>query len=424
MQWLEEDLPKAPPRRDELGVISTVNPLSELLASRWDVLGLFHSLQVVLRRSVDRHPHLPLPWLIAEGAPGWELLADTHSLRGSFVRYLLGNLRSEFWGGGRGVEHLVRRVLRAGRCQNPSELRVFVDVGALCHEHECLSKILLAEAAKKCRGGRTGRILVDALEPNARNFRSTQAQLLGLPRRWRRRLRFRRAAAGNTTLQATLYGAGAKASLKAAAYGGLSWSWKRDRVMSSADTHEEQVPVIRLDSWVGARLGEGRIEVLKIDVEGSEWEVLQGAGALLAGGHVLCVVLEYSHFWSQMTLKGLARWMLEKGYDGYLVGSPHLVPVSGAGLEWWHDLYEVCARPDSRIYRGLAGWCWLNVAFVLRGSWLGTLAAQWLPQDREDSCSDTEDEISPWSLWCEEAEQVTLCILCILEFGVAVCRVR
>ena len=121
-------------------------------------------------------------------------------------------------------------------------------------------------------------------------------------------------------------------------------------------------------------------EVLKIDVEGSEWEVLQGAGALLAGGHVLCVVLEYSHFWSQMTLKGLARWMLEKGYDGYLVGSPHLVPVSGAGLEWWHDLYEVCARPDSRIYRGLAGWCWLNVAFVLRGSWLGTLAAQWLPQ--------------------------------------------
>ena len=121
-------------------------------------------------------------------------------------------------------------------------------------------------------------------------------------------------------------------------------------------------------------------KVLKIDVEGGEWEVLQGAEPLLSAQRVHCVVLEYSHFWTSVTLKTLARWMSDKGYDGYLLGSQHLIPVSGAEMEWWHELYEVCAQPDLRIYRGLAGWCWLNAAFVLRRSRLGTLAAQWVPR--------------------------------------------
>ncbi|CAE7643058.1 unnamed protein product, partial [Symbiodinium necroappetens] len=293
--------------------------------------------------------------------------------------------------------HLVGRVLREGRCY-PTEPRVFVDVGALCHAHECLSKILLAETARKC-GGRSGRIFVDALEPNARNFRSTKAQLRRLPRRWHRRLRLRRAAAGNTTTRATLHGTGAKASLKAEAYGGLSWSFKPStgKIVSSADARKEQVSVIRLDSWVGARLrARGRVEVLKIDVEGGEWEVLLGAEALLVERRVLCVVLEYSHFWAgastHITLKGLARWMSERGYDGYLVGSPHLIPVSGVDMQWWHDLYEVCAAPDSRIYRGLAGWCWLNVAFVLRGSRLALAAQKWLPKMGEKVFEGAKDQ--------------------------------
>ncbi|CAE7198339.1 unnamed protein product [Symbiodinium sp. KB8] len=85
MKWLQGDLSQAPQRRDELGNISTADPLSEVLASRWNVLGLLHALQVVLRRSVDSHAHIPLPWLVAEGPQGLDLLADTRSLRGSFV---------------------------------------------------------------------------------------------------------------------------------------------------------------------------------------------------------------------------------------------------------------------------------------------------------------------------------------------------
>ena len=142
-------------------------------------------------------------------------------------------------------------------------------------------------------------------------------------------------------------------------------------------------------------------QVLKIDVEGGEWEVLLGAEALLVERRVLCVVLEYSHFWAastHITLKGLARWMSEKGYDGYLVGSPHLIPVSGVDMEWWHDLYEVCAAPDSRIYRGLAGWCWLNAAFVLRGSRLALAAQKWLPKMGKKVFEGAEGKSLPvWS---------------------------
>eukprot|EP00439_Symbiodinium_sp_Y106_P057327 s640_g8.t1 len=90
MKWLQGDLSQAPQRRDELGNISTADPLSEVLASRWNLLGLLHALQVVLRRSVDSHPHIQLPWLVAEGPRGLDLLADTSSLRGSFARYLEG----------------------------------------------------------------------------------------------------------------------------------------------------------------------------------------------------------------------------------------------------------------------------------------------------------------------------------------------
>ena len=31
------------------------------------------------------------------------------------------------------------------------------------------------------------------------------------------------------------------------------------------------------------------------------------------------------------------------------------------------------------IYRGIAGWCWFNVAFILRHSRLGRLAHHWVP---------------------------------------------
>lgn len=56
-------------------------------------------------------------------------------------------------------------------------------------------------------------------------------------------------------------------------------------------------------------------------------------------------------------------------------------------MEWWHDVYEVCAKIKDRIYRGMAGWCWLNVVFLLRGSRLSRKAWQWVPV--EGHCTKT-----------------------------------
>ena len=67
-------------------------------------------------------------------------------------------------------------------------------------------------------------------------------------------------------------------------------------------------------------------------------------------------------------------------------GSPGIF-WGGSKMEWWHDVYEVCAKIKDRIYRGMAGWCWLNVVFLLRGSRLSRKAWQWVPV--EGHCTKT-----------------------------------
>ncbi|CAK9092075.1 unnamed protein product [Durusdinium trenchii] len=330
-----EELPNFPARQDDLG---PTDRFSELLSSRWELVGLLHALQVRLHRSTDLHRSRPLPWLVSEAPAGTAVLQDAESLLGGFVRYLLAELRSEFWGAGDGVENLVRHALPAGRGQGE---RVFVDIGAFCHAHECLSRQLLSEVARD----QHGRIQVFAFEPNRRNFLRTQAQLTRLPRRWQRHLHLRRAAAGNHSSEAWLHGSGPKASLKAGAYGGLLWRQLGEgRVQSSSDEHTERVPVKPLS----ALLQVSSIELLKIDVEGSELEVLEGAWPLIVQERVTSIILEYSHFWADAKLKRLAKDLSVVGYDGYFLGTKCFLPISGPQMEWWHDLYEICAQPHAR----------------------------------------------------------------------------
>merc|ERR1712118_394472 len=116
-----------------------------------------------------------------------------------------------------------------------------------------------------------------------------------------------------------------------------------------------------------------------------------GAEPMLSLQLIHAIIIEYSHFWAQRSdskgctvgtnctrhsgtvegdpsLRSVANYLSNRGYDGYFIGSRHLVPIIGTNMDWWDDLYEVCATPDSRIYRGIAGWCWFDVVFVLRDS--------------------------------------------------------
>eukprot|EP00913_Durusdinium_trenchii_P035608 g33322.t1 len=287
----QQELPNFPARQDDLG---PTDRFSELLSSRWELVGLLHALQVRLHRSTDLHRSRPLP-------------------------------------------NLVRHALPAGRGQGE---RVFVDIGAFCHAHECLSRQLLSEVARD----QHGRIQVFAFEPNRRNFLRTQAQLTRLPRRWQRHLHLRRAAAGNHSSEAWLHGSGPKASLKAGAYGGLLWRQLGEgRVQSSSDEHTERVPVKPLS----ALLQVSSIELLKIDVEGSELEVLEGAWPLIVQERVTSIILELRR------VNGVDQQQGEDlsvvGYDGYFLGTKCFLPIKP-----WRDPCRTAASRRAR-YRRIPG---------------------------------------------------------------------
>ena len=155
-----------------------------------------------------------------------------------------------------------------------------------------------------------------------------------------------------------------------------------------------------------ARLGqaEGEVLVLKVDVEGHEVAVLDGARAALRAGRVHVVLLEYGdkmavEIYDAMKQKFAARaaapapqsirglhWLRgyadDYGYDVFLLGAargvPVLVGVSGA---LWDDEYEVCLDKrrkwsnDGRLYFNYSSWspnwsavCWYDLVLLRRTS--------------------------------------------------------
>eukprot|EP00747_Dinoflagellata_sp_TGD_P122422 gnl/TRDRNA2_/TRDRNA2_173625_c1_seq1.p1 gnl/TRDRNA2_/TRDRNA2_173625_c1~~gnl/TRDRNA2_/TRDRNA2_173625_c1_seq1.p1 ORF type:complete len:253 (+),score=36.28 gnl/TRDRNA2_/TRDRNA2_173625_c1_seq1:73-831(+) len=238
---------------------------------------------------------------------------------------------------------------RVGSCKG----NVYVDIGALCLVRECLLADLMRHASR--RGSKCRKDRVFGFEPNAHNLRRTRMRLAKLvPRRWFRGspVMLMRMAVSNVSMPAApLFGAGAKASLKASAYGGLSWMLApKTGAVTARDSHLESVPVIRLADWASTRRPPiHEIELLKVDVEGAEWEVLLGAQRLLSAQQIKMVVLEYSHFWAAgwsresgqgPSLRSVAERLASWGYDGYFIGTRCLVPFSGGELEWWNELRE------------------------------------------------------------------------------------
>lgn len=134
-----------------------------------------------------------------------------------------------------------------------------------------------------------------------------------------------------------------------------------------------------------------KIALLKVDVEGLEWEVLLGAEKALNEGRIGLVIVEYGDKWSsdlaaatkqfasfqtllhpwtgtttrpsEPSLWSVVHWMSERGFEGYLIGSETPLPVSGKN---WHDVFEVCSNPHLPRYSGAGKVCWFDVAFVNR----------------------------------------------------------
>lgn len=117
------------------------------------------------------------------------------------------------------------------------------------------------------------------------------------------------------------------------------------------------IPVTTLDQYTKtARLS--AVDVLKIDVEGYEALVLEGATKLLKGElqatrRPAVIIFEYSQAWTQAAdpsvhcLKSVTGRLADDGYQSFLLGSASLVRVD---RECWHPTFEF--------------WWWSNVVAI------------------------------------------------------------
>ena len=121
-------------------------------------------------------------------------------------------------------------------------------------------------------------------------------------------------------------------------------------------TFSRNVSVVRVEDDLRSR-GVGIVDVLKVDAEGADRDVLDGAESLLAANRIRLVLFEYGHGWlagqsdtSAANLETTVKWLDGLGYDVYLVGDV-LLPLHGDC--WFADLET---------------WAWSNVVAVSRSA--------------------------------------------------------
>ena len=133
--------------------------------------------------------------------------------------------------------------------------------------------------------------------------------------------------------------------------------------------------------------GDGGMLYIKVDVEGGEWAVLDGAQRLLRTQSIEIMSIEYAVGWhrhfhlarpltrderAEVTrpLQKLVARLYAWGYDTYLLHARSisegvtLVPIYG---RWWHDDFEICFNRST--FYGKWGWghsCWNDLLVVRR----------------------------------------------------------
>lgn len=177
---------------------------------------------------------------------------------------------------------------------------VFCDVGANIGYHTCLAGIHIGRAG-------TGRIF--AMEPNPNCFELLQRNL---EINWSMcPIDARQIAVANFQGRAKL----AVPKLHAA-------NAHLEMALSESDPDAVDTPVERLDDVVPDHLA---VDILKIDVEGHEFAVLDGARALIARSPNIKIVLEWSH-WQMEAAKYGAGEVLDLFQQLGFV--PYRVPTS------------------------------------------------------------------------------------------------
>lgn len=196
------------------------------------------------------------------------------------------------------------------------------------------------------------------------------------------------------------------------AYAGSNTASLNTKYQASKSIRAQRVQTVTIDDELERLGGAGvlrrgadeEVLLLKVDVEGHEVAVLDGAARAIGAGRVHVVLLEYGdkmtpEIWDGMKTPWQARPAAEapqkirglhwlrgyadaRGYDVFLLGAawgaPVLVGVSG---ELWDDKYEVCLdkkakwSPDGHWWFNYSSWspswvgvCWYDLVLLRRSS--------------------------------------------------------
>lgn len=107
------------------------------------------------------------------------------------------------------------------------------------------------------------------------------------------------------------------------------------RELSSIPVKKINISVTHLDKFC-ADNGINYIDFLKIDTEGSEWKVLQGASNLISGRKISTIQFEYGGTYpdANITLQQVYIYLVSKGYAIFRITSDGLIHIT----QWQKEL--------------------------------------------------------------------------------------
>ena len=285
-----------------------------------------------------------------------------------------------FWVGkvgrtGMGLKLLTMQLHRMLTCRTSASPVLLVDVGAGIHN---LSPQWAYSTSRLHPDDSDSLWLLKTFKKHARvHAFDVSSQSVEQLRRAARERPMTQQLAGQLTVHHL--GVGAEVSNSHVAQCGMANTWSlASRPATERCGKGENVNVTTLDTFAAEH---GDPLYVKIDTEGSEFDVLQGMSGLLREQRVAMVSFEYAFGWDRhyesiavtadqrpsikRTLFRFQAILSEWGYDTYLINAPRsgyiaLVPVYG---QFWHPDWEICFN-RTKFYG--AAHCWNDLIAVRR----------------------------------------------------------
>ena len=307
-----------------------------------------------------------------------EACEPTQACLDSIHNWALRNGRG-FWVGklgrsGMGLKMLTLQLHRMLRCRSSASPVVLVDVGAGIHN---LAPQWAYSTSRLHPDDSDSLWLLKTFKEHARvhAFEVSSHSVEQLLRAARERP-MTRGLAGQLTVHHL--GVGAEVSTSHVAQCGMANTWSlASRPAAQRCGKGENVNVTTLDTFAAEH---GDPLYVKVDTEGSEFDVLQGMSGLLREQRVAMASFEYAFGWDRhydstvvtedqrpsinRTLFRFQAILDEWGYDTYLINAPTsgyiaLIPVSG---KFWHPDWEICFN-RTKFY---GAHCWNDLIAVRR----------------------------------------------------------